>query len=149
MDIKEEGWDKVMASNMKTCMLCTKAVLPAMIKNRKGKIVNISSVTGPMVSMPGTTAYSASKGAVSGFTRALALDLAEYGITVNSICPGWIDAGAMRDERLKESIPMKRLGTSEDVGYLALFLSTEESDYITGQDIVIDGGNIIQERKIV
>jgi len=148
VDVSEEGWDRVMAANMKTCLFCTKAVLPDMMKRRKGKIVNVSSVTGPMVSMPGSAAYSASKGAVSGFTRALALDIAEYGITVNSICPGYIDSGAVRDpESLRESIPMKRLGGSEEVGYLALFLATEDSDYITGQDIVIDGGNIIQERK--
>jgi 3-oxoacyl-[acyl-carrier protein] reductase len=149
VNISEEGWDKVMAANMKTSLFCTRAVLPGMMERREGKIVNISSVTGPMVTMPGSAAYSASKGAVSGFTRALALDVAEYGITVNSICPGYIDSGAVRDpESLGASIPMKRLGSSEEVGYLALFLATEESDYITGQDIVIDGGNIIQERKI-
>jgi 3-oxoacyl-[acyl-carrier protein] reductase len=148
VDVSEEGWDRVMASNMKTCLFCTRAVLPGMMKRKKGKIVNVSSVTGPFVSMPGSAAYSASKGAVSGFTRALALDVAEYGITVNSICPGWIDSGAVRDpESLKGTIPMKRLGSSEEVGYLALFLATKDSDYITGQDIVIDGGNIIQERK--
>jgi len=148
VDVSEEGWDRVMASNMKTCLFCTRAVLPGMMKRGRGKIVNVSSVTGPIVSMPGSAAYSASKGAVSGFTRALALDVAEYGITVNSICPGYIDSGAVRDpERLRTSIPMRRLGSSEEVGYLALFLATEDSSYITGQDIVIDGGNIIQERK--
>jgi 3-oxoacyl-[acyl-carrier protein] reductase len=148
VDVSEEGWDRVMASNMKTCLFCTRAVLPGMMKRKEGKIVNVSSVTGPIVSMPGSAAYSASKGAVSGFTRALALDVAEYGITVNSICPGYIDSGAVRDpERLRTSIPMRRLGSSEEVGYLALFLATEDSSYITGQDIVIDGGNIIQERK--
>jgi 3-oxoacyl-[acyl-carrier protein] reductase len=150
VNITEDEWDKVMAANMKTCLLCTKSVLPFMMERGWGKIVNISSVTGPIVSMRGSTAYSASKGAVSAFTRALALDIAEHGITVNSICPGWIDSGVVKNiEKLRASIPMKRLGNSEEVGYLALFLATKESDYITGQDFVIDGGNIIQERKII
>jgi 3-oxoacyl-[acyl-carrier protein] reductase len=148
MDLTEENWNKVMNANLRTCMLCTKAVLRHMIDRKKGKIVNVSSVTGPMVSVPKSTAYSASKGAVSAFTRSLALEVAEFGITVNSICPGWIDTGKFSDkERLALSIPMKRLGTPEETGYLALFLSTDDSSYITGQDIVIDGGNIIQERK--
>lgn len=153
VDITEEDWDKVMDANLKTCMLCTKAVLPSMIQRGYGKIVNISSVTGPMVTMPGSTAYSASKGAVSGFNRALALEVAEYGITVNAICPGYVDTGVVfygdkhRDkENVARSIPMKRLGTPEEVGYLALFLSTDDSNYITGTEIVFDGGNIIQER---
>jgi len=151
-DITEEGWDKVIDANLKTCMLCSKAVLPTMIERRRGKIVNISSVTGPMVTVPGSSAYSASKGAVSAFTRALALDVAEYGITVNSISPGYVETGVFSSQRDKEklarSVPMKRMGKPEEVGYLALFLSTEESNYITGQDIVFDGGNIIQEMKV-
>jgi len=157
VDITEDEWDKVLDANLRTCMLCSRAVLPAMIERRRGKIVNISSVTGPMVSDISKTAYSASKGAVSALTRALALEVAEYGITVNSICPGYIQSWKSGEakpfrtyeetEKLARSIPMKRFGRVEEVGYLALFLSTPESDYITGQDIIIDGGNIIQERK--
>ena len=150
IDVEEDDWDKVIDANLRTCMLCTKAVLPYMIKQRSGKIVNISSVTGPIVTLPGRTAYSAAKGAVSGFTRALALDVADYGITVNAICPGYIETRTQRDkEKMALSIPMKRWGKSEEIGYLALFLSTDESNYITGQDIVIDGGNVIQEMKII
>lgn len=149
VDITENDWDKVLDANLRTCMLCTKAVLPSMIKRRSGKIVNISSVTGPMVTLPGSTAYSASKGAVSAFTRATALEVAEYGITVNSICPGYVLTRVQKnEEKIAHSIPMKRWGKPEEVGYLALFLSTDESNYITGQDIVIDGGNIIQEMMI-
>ncbi|KON31489.1 hypothetical protein AC482_00660 [miscellaneous Crenarchaeota group-15 archaeon DG-45] len=152
VDITEGGWDKVIDANLKTCMLCSRAVLPSMMERRKGKIVNISSVTGPKVTIPGSTPYSASKGAVSAFTRALALDVGEYGITVNAISPGYVETGAFPREgdreRIARSVPVKRLGRPEEVGYLALFLSTEESDYITGQEIVFDGGNIIQEFKI-
>lgn len=151
VDATEESWNRVLDSNLRSCMLCAKAVLPSMIEKNNGKIVNISSVTGPKVALSGRTAYAASKGGVSAFTRALALEVGEYGITVNSICPGFIYVGSMKPGRdtskMEHSIPMKRLGRSEEIGYLALFLSTHESDYITGQDIVIDGGNILQEMK--
>jgi 3-oxoacyl-[acyl-carrier protein] reductase len=127
-----------------------------MIKQRYGRIINISSVTGPMVSNKGWTAYSASKGAISGLTRGLALDLAEYGITANAILPGWISRGIPlttpeaieNSKKLSKSIPLGRVGTPEEVGNLAVFLASEAASYITGTEIVIDGANIIQERKI-
>jgi len=153
MDTAEESWDRVIDSNLKSCMLCTKAVLPSMIEKHNGKIVNVSSVTGPIAALSGRTAYAASKGGVSAFTRALALEVGEFGITVNSICPGFIYIGSMKPgrdkQKMENSIPVKRLGSPEDIGYLALFLSTNESDYITGQDIVIDGGNLLQEMRTV
>ena len=151
----DEIRDKIWETNMKGTWDCAQAVVPIMIKQGYGRIINISSVTGPMVANKGWTAYSASKGAISGFTRALALDLASYGITVNAICPGWIrrDATASGKEtsdrlmKLAKSIPLGRVGIPEDVGDLAVFLASESSEYITGTEIVIDGGNIIQERK--
>lgn len=164
IDMTEEFWDKILAINLKGVFNCTKAVLPSMIKQRRGKIVNISSVTGPMVSIPGMTAYSASKGGVSGFTRALALEVAQYNINVNAVCPGYIDTPGVREKmrksglspseieerirRLSQSVPLRRLGKPEEVAELVLFLVSDKSDYITGVEIVIDGGNIIQERKV-
>jgi len=152
--------DKIFDVNLKGPWNCTKAVIPIMMKQKYGKIVNISSVTGPRVSAAGLTAYSATKGAISGFTRALALEVAEFGINVNAILPGYVDTPMLRgaakdlgiaeDEFVKmiaKSVPMKRLGTIDDIGDLAVFLASEESKYITGQEIVIDGGNIIQEEK--
>jgi NAD(P)-dependent dehydrogenase (short-subunit alcohol dehydrogenase family) len=152
-EIRDQIWD----TNIKGTWDCTKAIVPIMIKQRYGRIINISSVTGPMVANKGWTAYSASKGAISSLTRALALELAEYNITVNAILPGWIDRGTTpttpqaveNSRKLAKSIPLGRLGTPEEVGNLAVFLSSEASSYITGTEIVIDGGNIIQERKIV
>jgi len=139
---------------------CTRAVIPGMLIRRYGKIVNISSVTGPRVATPGLTAYSATKGAISAFTRALALEVAGYGVTVNAILPGFIDTPLTKpmaddfrmdqkafSEWLGKSIPMKRMGTVDELGNLALFLASDESEYITGQEIVIDGGNTIQEVK--
>jgi NAD(P)-dependent dehydrogenase (short-subunit alcohol dehydrogenase family) len=138
---------------------CARAVLPIMMKQRYGKIVNLSSVTGPLVADPtgGQTAYASTKAAVWGFTTALALEVAQYGINVNCICPGYIDTpggrAQMSDpnfpdkslEELRNTIPMCRLGTPEEVGDLVSFLASDESKYITGTHVVIDGGNIIQE----
>lgn len=160
LEMADEVRDKVIDINVKGTMNCTKAVLPIMIQHRYGKIINVSSVTGPLVSDPGATAYSASKAAVSGFTRALALEVGEFGINVNAILPGYIDTPGVKElvktlgadpqeftRALAKSVPMRRLGTIDDVGKLAVFLASEESEYITGQEIVIDGGNVIQEQK--
>ncbi len=161
MDMPDEVRDNVIDTNFRGVWNCTKAVLPGMLKQKYGKIINISSVTGPMVSVKGMTAYSASKGAVSAFTRALALEVAEYGINVNAICPGTFDTEMIRKianiravgheeeyiKKLGKEIPLGRLGTIEEMGDLAIFLASDSSKYITGTEIVIDGGNIIQEHK--
>jgi len=138
---------------------CARAVLPTMMEQRYGKIVNLSSATGPMVAdaTGGQTAYASTKAAVLGFTVALALEVAQYGINVNCVCPGYIDTLGGREqtaepghpdkqlEELGRTIPMCRLGTPEEVGDLVAFLVSDESKYLTGTHIVIDGGNIIQE----
>jgi len=147
IDMTEEEWEGQIAINLKTTFNCTKAVLPHMIKQRYGKIVNMSSVTGTIVSDPGATAYSAAKGGVSGLTKALALEVAQYGITVNAICPGWIDTGRTLERKAGLSSPMKRAGRPEEVANLVLFLASDESSYLSGHDLVIDGANILQEYK--
>jgi NAD(P)-dependent dehydrogenase (short-subunit alcohol dehydrogenase family) len=152
--------DEVINVNFYGMWNCTKAVIPFMIQQHYGRIVNVSSVTGPRVATPGLTAYAASKGAISGFTRTLALEVAEYGINVNAILPGFIDTPLTKpmaddfkmDQNefnvwLSKSLPMKRMGTIDEIGDLAVFLASRESAYITGQEIIIDGGNIIQEVK--
>ena len=161
VEMSDEVRDSVIDVNIKGVWNCTRAVMPLMLKQRYGKVINISSVTGPLVSGRGMTAYAASKGAVSAFTRTLALEVAEYGINVNAICPGSFDTPMFRsvagkrgwssdDEYVKhvgKEIPLGRLGTIEEMGDLAVFLASDKSKYITGVEIVIDGGNIIQEHK--
>ena len=114
-----------------------------------GRIVNVSSVTGPLVSNPGETAYSAGKAALVGMSRSLAIEVAKYNITVNSVAPGWIGTGSATEEEAvaAENTPMGRAGTPQEVADLIAFLASDESTYITGQMIVIDGGNTIQEYK--
>jgi NAD(P)-dependent dehydrogenase (short-subunit alcohol dehydrogenase family) len=161
LEISDEIRDSVIDVNLKGVWNCTRAVLPAMIKQKYGKIVNISSVTGPFVTSKGMTIYAATKGAVSALTRTLALELAPYNINVNAICPGSFDTPMIRSvaksrgwnsedayvKHLGKEIPMNRLGLPEEIGDLAVFLASDRSRYITGTEIVIDGGNIIQEHK--
>lgn len=153
-DMPEEFWDNMYNINVKGVFNCLKAVLPVMVRRKSGKVINLSSVTGPMVSVPHSSAYSSTKAAISGLTRALALELADYGINVNAMCPGYVKTPgsqylAEKERRIAASIPLKRFGSTEDIGDLAVFLASDESKYITGTEIVIDGGNIIQEVKTV
>jgi len=161
VEMPEEFLMKMFDINVFGMFRCARAVLPSMMERRYGKIVNISSVTGPMVGSPagGQTAYASTKSAVHGFTVGLALEVAQYGINVNSVMPGYIyspsaygtrGAGGAEDadEAMRAfglRIPMCRQGTPEDVGNAVLFLASDESSYITGTYIVVDGGNILQE----
>lgn len=136
----------------------TKACLPYM-KNRKGSIINLSSVTGPMVADSGEVAYATTKSALQGFTKSLAAELVTYGIRVNCIMPGYIRTPMVDNmakisapdnpqsviDGIEVAIPMKRMGTIEELGELAAFLACDESSYITAQGIVIDGGSTLPE----
>jgi len=144
-DTTEREWDKVFNVNMKSVYLITNGILSGMIDKKKGKIVNVSSVWGS-VGASMEVAYSASKAAVIGYTKALAKEVAPSGITVNCVCPGVIDTpinarfSAEDMNVLKEETPLGRIGNPEDVAELIYFLSTEKSDFITGQIITCDGG---------
>ena len=151
--------DRIFDVNVKGVWNCAKAALPAMIRQHYGRIINMSSVAA-IGSSKGLTAYSASKGAVSALSRALALDVAEYGINVNTIIPCYVDTPGLRKAatemgedpdvflgNLGRSVPLGRVGTTEEIGNLAVFLASKESVYITGQEIVIDGGNMVQTVK--
>ena len=120
-----------------------------MIEQNYGKIVNVSSVTGPLVANPRESSYCAAKAGIMGLTRALALEVGKNKITVNAVAPGWIHTGASTEAELAGALntAMGRAGTPQEVAQLIRFLASDESSYITGQLMVIDGGNIIQEYK--
>lgn len=148
-DVREDEWDFSIKINLKSTFNAIQAFLPYMIDADYGKIVNVASVTGPLVSNPGEAPYSAAKAGIVGLTRALAIETAKSGITVNAVAPGWIKTGASTEEEVAGGLntAMGRPGTPMEVAQLVRFLASDESSYITGQLIVIDGGNIIQEYK--
>lgn len=155
-EMTEEYFDKLMNRNLKTAFQCCKAVIPIMIDQKYGKIVNISSVSGPLVVYRYSSAYAASKGALSSLTRALALELGEYNINVNAILPGLIhieetpwtlenDPYNFQKTHPAVKWPIHSPGFPGDIANAVLFLSTDESRYITGQEIVVDGGACLVE----
>jgi len=148
-EMEENEWDKVLDVNLKGVFNCTKAVLPQMTNQKSGNIVNIASIAGAVVGYPNLAHYSASKGGVLGFTRSAAIDLAQFNIRVNAIAPGAIETPGTKvvGETLKQfvqAIPIKRMGQPADIGKSVVFLASEDSSYITGQMIVVDGGLTIQ-----
>jgi 3-oxoacyl-[acyl-carrier protein] reductase len=147
--LSEAQWDFGIAINLKTQFTVTRCVIEGMIARGYGRIVNISSVTGPLVANPEEAVYCAAKAGVLGMTRGLALDVAGHGITVNAVGPGWIDTGSTTEgERAgAANTPMGRAATPREVGKLVCFLASDDAGYITGQLVVIDGGNTIQEYK--
>ena len=147
MRMKEEDFDKVIEINLKGTFLVTKAVTPYMMKKRNGKIINLSSVVG-VTGNAGQSNYSASKAGIIGFTKSIAKELASRNIRANAVAPGFIDTDmtSVLSEDIKANInaqiPMKRMGTAREIANVVYFLGNEESSYITGQVINIDGGMI-------
>ena len=150
-DLSLEDWDQVMATNLKGTFAAIKVCLPHLKKSNQGRIVITSSITGPVTGFAGWSHYGATKAGQLGFMRTACIELARYHITINAVLPGNIltpglaELGPEYERAAAASIPLKRLGTVEDVGYAALFLASKEAGYITGQTIIVDGGQILPE----
>ncbi len=148
MMMKEEDWDTVLDTNLKSCWNCCKAAARAMMKKRVGRIINITSVSG-LAGQGGQSNYSASKAGMIGLTKSLAKELAARNITVNAVAPGFIDTdmtAVLGDDMLKkveEAIPLGRRGTVEDVAHAVAFLASDQASYITGQVLSVDGGLVM------
>ena len=143
--MSEEDWDSVLNIDLKSVVLCTKAATRYMLKARRGRIINISSIVG-LVGNPGQANYASAKAGIIGFTRTIAKEVASRGITVNAIAPGFIDTDMTKGlvdkqrQELQDRIPLGRLGTPEDVANAVTFLASEDAGYITGQVLAVDGG---------
>ena len=149
LDMTYESWDDAIDRNLNITFNVTKEVMPFMVDAGYGRIVNVSSVTGPVVSNPGEASYSAAKAGVVGLSRALAIEFGSNGITVNCVLPGWIGTASQTEAEAAGGLntPLRRSANAREVANAIVFLASEEASYITGESLVVDGGNTIQEYK--
>jgi 3-oxoacyl-[acyl-carrier protein] reductase len=147
--LEAERWDGQLDRTLGTVFNVTRAVAPSMVAQGWGRIVMVSSVTGPLVSAPGSAAYSAAKAGMDGLMRALATEVASAGVTVNSVQPGWIATGSQLPDEAEAGLhtPLGRSGTPDEVAEVIAFVASARASYLTGATIVVDGGNTIQEIK--
>ncbi|MEQ8230398.1 MAG: 3-oxoacyl-ACP reductase FabG [Gammaproteobacteria bacterium] len=150
-ELDADEWDSVMATNLKGAFLSVKACLPWLKRSDQGRVVLTSSITGPVTGYPGWSHYGASKAGQLGFMRTAAIELAKYRITVNAVLPGNVVTEGLEGlgegylDTMAASIPLRTLGTVDDIGNAALFFASREAAYITGQTLVVDGGQILPE----
>ncbi len=153
-ELTVDQWDEVMAINVRGALSAVQACLPAMTERRYGRIVLTSSITGSVVGQPGYAHYGASKAAMLGFMRSSALEVAAEGITVNAVLPGNIrtpgfgDLGPDHERSMLAAIPLGMFGEPEDVGWAVRYLASPEARYITGQTLIIDGGQVLPESAL-
>ncbi len=140
-------WNQVIERNLTTAFLMTRACLPSMLAQHFGRIVTVSSTTGAVAGVAGDSAYAAAKAALLGMTRSLCLEVASQGVTANAIAPGWIATGSqtLPEEHAGRATPMGRSGTPDEVAAAIVFLCSEQASYLTGQLLIVDGGNSVLE----
>lgn len=149
LTLTPEMWDLAIDRNLGTAFNVTREVLPGMVERGWGRVVMVSSVTGPVVTDLGSVGYSAAKAGMDGLMRAVAIEVAAAGVTVNSVQPGWIATGSQLPSEVVAGrhTPIGRSGTPEEVAEVIAFLASDRASYVTGTTIVVDGGNTIQETK--
>jgi 3-oxoacyl-[acyl-carrier protein] reductase len=149
LQMSMDDWRRQIDVSLTSAVLVTRAVLPGMLERGFGRVVMMSSVTGPLVSYPGTSAYAAAKAGMMGLTRTLALEVAARGVTVNAVAPGWIGTEALDEGEARAALatPMLRAGTAGEVAACVAFLASRQASYVTGHMLTVDGGNSLQEKK--
>jgi 3-oxoacyl-[acyl-carrier protein] reductase len=148
-NVSLESWRQGVARNLDLTFLVTKHALPKLRAAKNGRIIMISSVTGPVMAMKNQPVYAAAKAGMVGLTKAIALDEAKNGVICNAVLPGWIATESISEEEKANglNVPLGRGGTPEEIAALVCWLATDEASYITGEAIVVDGGNSIMEER--
>ena len=146
----DENWRYGIDINLTSSFLVTRGLIPGMMERKYGRILHVSSVTGPLVGISGSSVYSTAKAGMLGMARSLAIETGKYNITVNCVGPGWIKTSSSSEKEITAGgfTPVGHPDTPDEVGHVIVFLASEEASYVSGQLIVVDGGNKVQEYKV-